>query len=487
MTPEEPVIEAIRCAIAELPVGEQVVVAFSGGVDSTALLHACAQVVSPERVQACHVHHGLQPAADAFARHCADTASQLGVRFALRHLTGKPARGESIEAWAREHRYEALSTFARELNAAAVLTAHHVDDQAETLLIAMARGSGLDGLSGIHADSDRGGIRVLRPLLGLSRQQLADHCARHALQAVYDPMNDDLALLRSALRAKVMPVLYEVVPGFAAHAARSAGLIAEAAQLAYEVAQADLAQAQEKRGVLHAAAIAHLSRARQANALRQWLRESGAPMPSQARLRALLTQAFESQSTHALWRHAGWSVVRYRDRLQVVSPQSPVRPDLAAPQPVLLRWAGESCWRLTEWGLAIRIGPAAGAEADAFLIDREALLQGPMEVCAAGARTRVRPAPRASSREVRKRWQELGIAPWLRAWLPEVRVAGQALGVVALGAAAMGPGKRIESVALQPAGADRKPSPDADHEQMALSVQLLSAEDPRSGWVLPYN
>jgi tRNA(Ile)-lysidine synthase len=351
----------------------------------------------------------------------------------------------------------------------------------------MARGSGPDGLSGIHADGDRGGVRVLRPLLAMSRQQLNGYCARQGLRAVHDPMNTDFTLLRSALRAKVMPVLLEVVPGFAAHAARSAGLMAEAAQLAAEVAQADLALAQKEGGVLHAAALAPLSRARQANALRQWLRTSGAPVPSQARLNALLSQTFYSHSAHALWRHAGWSVVRYRERLQMVSPHALVRPDMAAPQPVLAQWGGESVWRVPEWGLAIRIGPAAGAEADAFLIDREALEQGPMEVCAAGARTRVRPAPRASSREVRKRWQELGIAPWLRAWLPEVRVAGQSLGVVALGAAATGSGERVESAALPPAEAGERPAADTGHRQMALSARLQSPQDPRAAWVLPYN
>ena len=378
-----------------------------------------------------------------------------------------------IEAWAREHRYRALVDSAREAQAAAVLTAHHADDQAETLLIGLARGSGLDGLSGIQAAGERDGIRVLRPLLAVSRTHLAAYCTRWGLRAVHDPMNDDLTLLRSALRAKVMPILSEVAPGFVAQAARSAGLIADAANLALEVAQSDLANAVQAGGELHLTALAPRSRARQANALRHWLRLCGAPVPSQARLAALCAQAFDSRSAHALWRHAGWSVVRYRNWLQALSPLVFVRPDQPAPDPWTAAWSGEPAVDVPGWALSVQILPASLAQPDAWFIERTALEEGPIVVRAAGARTRVRPTPKASSREVRKRWQERGVPPWLRAWLPEVRVGERTLGVVALGGAASAPG-------MAAAGA----TADAC---MAVSVRLLNAQDPRARWVLPYN
>jgi len=471
MTPEDPVVQAVRDALAELPPGAALVVATSGGADSTALLHACNQVWPAERLIACHVHHGLQAAADAFAEHCAAAAKRLGVRDDLRRLSGQPARGESVEAWARDHRYGALVACAHQSGAAAVLTAHHADDQAETLLIGLSRGSGPDGLSGMQGDTHREGVRLIRPFLSLSRVSLADYCARHALGVIHDPMNDDPTLLRSALRARVMPALIEVAPAFAANAARSAALIAEAAELADELAQIDLASARAgARGVLRASALAGLSRARQANAIRHWLRQCGAPVPSQARLSALLDQVFASQSPHALWLHAGWCVVRYRDRLQALSPQSRLRPDRPSPDLWCGHWAGEPMLAAREWGLELRIAsaPAAGS---VFLVDRALLEQGPIVLRAASARLRVRPGPRARSREVRKRWQELGVPPWLRGWLPEVLVGGVSVGVAGLGEV-----DRPAGQSAQEAGSI-----------VAISVHAAAADDPRAGWVLPYN
>lgn len=470
MTPQDPVVQAVRDALAALPSGATLVVATSGGADSTALLHACAQVWPHEQLVACHVHHGLQPAADAFAEHCAAAARQLGVRNDLRRLTGRPARGESVEAWARDHRYRSLVACANQFGAAAVLTAHHADDQAETLLIGLARGSGPDGLSGMQPDTHREGVRLIRPLLPLSRASLADYCARHALGVIQDPMNDDPTLLRSALRARVMPALVEVAPAFVANAARSASLIAEAAELADELAQIDLVSARHAGGRLMASALAGLPRARQANAVRHWLRRCGAPVPSQARLSALLDQVFASQSPHALWLHAGWCVVRYRDRLQALSPEAWLRPDRPSPDRWSGQWAGQSMLDVQQWGLQLSIGsvPAAGS---AFLVDRALLEQAPIELRAASARLRVRPAPRARSREVRKRWQELGVPPWLRSWLPELLVGGMSVGVAGLGEVDLPAGQSVGK-----AGSN-----------VAISVRVAAVEDPRSDWLLSYN
>ncbi len=469
MTSDDPVVQAVCQALAALPADARLVVAASGGADSTALLHACAAAIPPEWLISCHVHHGLQAAADEFAAHCASAAHRLGVPFDLRRLDGRPARGESVEAWAREHRYRALNACARDAGAVAVLTAHHADDQAETLLIGLARGSGPDGLSGMRPAIDRGGIRLIRPFLSLSRMSLRDYCMRHGLAVISDPMNDDPARLRSALRAQVMPTLVGMAPAFAANAARSAGLIAEAAELAREWAQIDLAEAVDAGGVLRLSALKTLSRARQANAVRHWLRERGAPVPSQARLSALLVQVFDSTSAYALLRHAGWCVVRYRDRLQALSPQAVLRPDRPAPGEWEGRWAGESVLGVAQWGLELCVSQLKDADAG-LMVDRALLERGPIVLCAPSARLRVRPAAKSRSREVRKRWQELGVPPWLRGWLPEVRVGEVTLGVAGLGAAA-------DCMALGACGAPAI---------VRLSVRVSAADDPRRLWVIAY-
>jgi tRNA(Ile)-lysidine synthase len=464
-------------------------VAVSGGADSTALLHACAAVVPAARLVACHVHHGLQAAADGFADHCAVLAHTLGVRFDLQRIEARPGRGESVEAWAREHRYRVLAACAQATGALAVLTAHHADDQAETLLIGLSRGSGPEGLSGMRAASDRNGVRLMRPFLALSRACLRGYCARHALAVVDDPMNDDPTLLRSALRRQVMPALVSVAPGFVANAARSAGLLAEAAELAREWAQVDLARAVDAVGGLRLSALATLSRARKANALRQWLRERGAPVPSQARLAALLEQAFGSVSAHALWGHAGWCVVRYRDSLQALSPQALWRPDRPGPADWQGCWSGEQVVRVPKWGLEMRVSSAAHVGAG-FVVDRALLARGPVVLRAPSARLRVRPGPKSRSREVRKRWQELGVPPWLRGWLPELRVGEVTLGVVGLGAAAAHAAPVMAAFAepCEP-GVLESPPPvaNAEADVVTLSLHLTTPEDPRGSWVMPYN
>jgi len=469
MAPDDPVVQAIRQSLAALPAEARLVVAVSGGADSTALLHACSRVFPARQLMACHVHHGLQAAADEFAQHCARAARELDVPFDLRRLDGQPARGESVEAWAREHRYRALSACAQEAGAVAVLTAHHADDQAETLLIGLARGSGPDGLSGMRPDIDRDGVRLMRPFLALARESLRNYCVQHGLAVISDPMNDDAALLRVALRARVMPALAGVAPAFVANVARSAGLIAEAAELAREWAALDLARALEAGGVLRLSALEALSRARQANAVRHWLRGQGAPLPSQARLAALLLQAFESDSPHALWRHADWCVVRYRDRLQAFPPEAWLRPDRPGPQAWQGQWAGEPVLAVPQWRLELCVS-RAGDAATGFVVDEARLLRDPIELRAPPARLRVRPGVRSHSREVRKRWQELGVPPWLRGWLPEVRVGGVTVGVAALGAAA-------EAAALGEAGAN----------VLTLSVRVQAPQDPRRSWVMHYN
>lgn len=307
---------------------------------------------------------------------------------------------------------------------------------------------------------------MVRPLLNVRRAALQASAKRWSLSVIDDPMNEDPAFLRSSLRTRVMPVLAAVAPSFVSGAARSAGLLAEAAQLLAELGRDDLAAASEGAAVLRLEPLASLSRARQANALRHWLAAQGAPMPSQARLAVLLEQSFDSQSAHALWRHAAWWVVRYRDRLRVIGPDAWLKPD-RVPGEARFEWAGASPIEAAEWGLVIQIEPSTPSATD-FDIDRAQLESGGIVLREAPAGLRIRPGPRAHSRTLRKRWQEAGVPPWLRAWLPEVSVGDRVLGVPGLGLA------------------------DAETAQAAsgrvrFGVRLRDPEDPRSSWVLPYN
>jgi len=192
------------------PPGSALVVAVSGGPDSTCLLHALARVrrlLRIRRLVACHVDHGLRADSSLDAAYARRQAERLRIPFALRVLQGTPAKGESVEAWARVARYEALAELREEEGAAAVATGHTVDDQAETVLIALVRGGGLEALGGMRPARDG----IVRPLLDVTAEQTRAFCRSLGLRPRMDPMNEDPAFLRAAIRARGLPALEAAV------------------------------------------------------------------------------------------------------------------------------------------------------------------------------------------------------------------------------------------------------------------------------------
>ncbi|MCH8855753.1 MAG: tRNA lysidine(34) synthetase TilS, partial [Proteobacteria bacterium] len=153
--------------------GDGVAVAFSGGLDSTVLLHAAVRAAAGQQwIIALHVHHGLHPLADDWLAHCERTAMALGARFACARLHGAPARGDSVEAWAREGRHRALHDMASAAGVDLLMLAHHRQDQAETFLLQALRGAGVAGLSGMPKLQWRDGLCWARPWLDLPRDAI---------------------------------------------------------------------------------------------------------------------------------------------------------------------------------------------------------------------------------------------------------------------------------------------------------------------------
>lgn len=252
-------------------------VAFSGGLDSTVLLHLLADYVSAHPappLRAVHVHHGLQAAADAWPAHCQAVCDALGVELDV--IRVQVAHGASLEQAARDARYGAFSQLL--VPGAVLFTGQHRDDQAETLLFRLLRGAGLRGLAAMPAARALGQGSLVRPLLGVPRQQLHDHANAHGLAWVDDPSNADTAFARNYLRGEVFPLLQARWPQAAANLARSAGHLGEALGLLEELAETDLAAACGKTPLpwltldtLDLAVLAALSPARQRNALQHWL------------------------------------------------------------------------------------------------------------------------------------------------------------------------------------------------------------------------
>lgn len=281
--------ERFDTAIAAFEPRLPVAVALSGGADSTALLIACTRRW-PTGVVALHVHHGLQAAADDFARHCASLCAELGVRLRSTAVDARHAPGESPEAAARRARYAALARLAggdAAMPALEVALAHHADDQVETLLIALSRGAGLPGLSAMPRRMERHGVVFHRPLLDVPGAVLRDWLLARRHGWIDDPSNRDERFVRNRIRSRLMAPLADAFPHFRAAFARSAAHAAQAQRLLAELACSDLGSIGEPPTI---AGLQRLSRDRQGNVLRYWLAERHRCGPSTAQLEALLDQ-----------------------------------------------------------------------------------------------------------------------------------------------------------------------------------------------------
>lgn len=279
-------------ALAGLQLPLPLAVAYSGGADSTVLLLAAAERW-PGQVQAIHVHHGLQDAADGFEQHCRATCEALGVPLQVRRVSAGHAPGESPEDAARQARYGALARAARDAGLQAVLLGQHADDQVETLLLALSRGAGLPGLAGMAPVFQRDGVLFVRPLLALGAAAIREWIAEAGVPVVEDPTNADIAFTRNRIRHLLLPALAEAFPQYRETFGRSTRHVAQAQELLETVAVEDLARMGGDPAIT---ALQQLPRARQGNVLRHWLRAAHATAASAAQLEELLEQVADCKT-----------------------------------------------------------------------------------------------------------------------------------------------------------------------------------------------
>lgn len=305
---------------------QAVAVATSGGRDSTALLHATvhqARALGLE-VVALHVHHGLMPEADAWLEHVRRQARRLGAGFASERLQGGPARGDSVEAWARRERYLALARLARGAGCNLVLLAQHRRDQAETFLIQALRGGGAAGLAAMPPLAHRDGITWARPWLGCSREAIDAYLRRHRLSFVEDASNADLRFARARLRA-LWPALHAAFPDAETTLARAAERAAADAAVVAEAAESDLRSLLAEGNALPVKAWSALSEARRASVLRLWLNGVISPPVPETLVRRLLDEL--PGCTDARWHAGERDVVLRRGHLapEAAAPRRPAR------------------------------------------------------------------------------------------------------------------------------------------------------------------
>src|SRR5688572_31045217 len=389
-------------------------VALSGGLDSSVLLHAMAEVARARsiRLRALHVDHGLQTESAAWAESCRAVCDSAGMPLQVVSLGLELPRGASVEAAAREARYAAL---AGELSAGErLLTAHHRDDQLETVLIQLLRGAGVAGLAAMPARARLGHGWQLRPLLDVDRAELRAYAVRHGLAWHDDPMNEALRFDRGYLRARVLPAIRERWPSAAATVARSSAHLSEALRLLDGLAAADAAGLLDEWR-LSLDGLSRLPRDRQLNVLRWWLRQRGLRPPAAAQLGTVLPDFFSARADRAprlVW-PAG-EIRRYRGRLYADRPL-PARPRAVA--------RGET----SSFDLGAGLGSFQLVEsADGGL--RAPLPDAPALRFRVGGET-LKPHPGRPRKRLKDLCQEAGVVPWMRDRLPLVYV-GERLAAV---------------------------------------------------------
>ncbi len=315
-----------------------IAIAYSGGLDSTALLHLAQEHAQKHQIalHALHIHHGISRNADAWLEHCERTCAQLGIAFEARRVTLDLDDKEGTEAAARKARYGALGALCHEHGVKLLLSAHHQDDQAETVLLQLLRGSGAAGLSGMEGANvapellGYPDLVMARPLLSVSRRQLASYVAAHQLQHVEDESNSDPRYARNALRLQVMPALEHAFPGFQERFARSAQHAQATQRLLDELGELDLAHCLDGDGV-DISKLRLLSRDRSYNLVRHWFATRSLRMPSTAWLSQMLTQLLTARpDAQLLVSHPECDVRRYRDRL-FLKPRLARLPGMADP------------------------------------------------------------------------------------------------------------------------------------------------------------
>jgi len=262
-------------------VDKPVLVGFSGGLDSTVLLHLLANdpARNGDHLRALHVHHGLQPAADDWAQHCQRIGQQWGVPVDIAHVQVR-VKGQGVEAAARQARYHAFAQHLLPGHWLAV--AHHVDDQAETFLLRALRGSGIDGLAAMRPLRSLGNGQLWRPLLNIPRAQLQRYAQQHNLHWIEDPSNKDPAFERNFLRHQILPLLAQRWPHAARNFARSADLLAQSARLLSRHDSQALHHCLHADSSVSVSALQHYSAEQQARLLRRWIEQRQLPaLPAQ--------------------------------------------------------------------------------------------------------------------------------------------------------------------------------------------------------------
>lgn len=410
----------------------RIVVGFSGGRDSVALLHAltllAAKRTNPiEAIWAVHIHHALSPNANRWARFCRQMAESLNVPFKVIHVMVK-TKGDGVEAAARKARYDALMRAAKSFDANMVMTAHHEDDRLETFLIQWMRGAGVDGLATFPMVRKEQGIELVRPWFNVPRAALERFLMLKEIPWVDDESNDDVSLLRNAIRHNVLPAMDEARLGFRQAAARSVELVAETSELLREVAREDLEKVLVTPQALSIAKLMSLSVSRQALVLRAWIETFGVLAPSKAKLDEALRQARETHQDTKLTFHLGNYEMKRHGANLVMRKAQTIKKDTTRFE--TLAWKGEGEYPIASWSGVLKFTLCAEGEEG---IPEEVLATSALEVRPRQGGETLKIHRKRPRKHLKYWYQELQIAEFDRQDLPLLWCADELMFAAGLG------------------------------------------------------
>lgn len=423
----------IANAVQAIPSASAYWVALSGGLDSTVLLHALVQSLPKASIKALHVHHGLSANADRWQQHCQTLCDQLGVS-----LTSVPVqvenRGKGLEDAARRARYAVFEQYLQ--SGECLLTAHHGDDQVETLLLRLMRGSGPGGLGGMRPSRTLGRGGLHRPLLGLTRDQLEAYARHWQLRWVEDESNGDVRFDRNYLRHQVLPPLRQRWPELVSAWGQSARLCRESEQLLAELAGEDLERTvrlevshRPRLGpVLDLAALRALSDARRHNLLRYWVASQGEALPGRellAQIDAQLMLGRADARAQVGW--SGLSLQGFQGGLYLLRQKWLNNEGVGASESLYWDVSREAALALPDGGQLMRERAEAKPGSSLLRQDLPAL-----ELRWRQGGERAHPAQRRHSQRLKKLLLAYGLEPWWRDRVPLLYVGDELVAVADL-------------------------------------------------------
>lgn len=412
---------SLLAQLMQLPVPQRYCVAYSGGVDSHVLLHALVQIreaLPCPNVSAVHINHGIHPDAEQWARHCEIVCRELGVPCETINIKVQRQARYSLEAMARDARYDAFARLSRADDM--LLLAQHQDDQAETVLLQLLRGSGVKGLAGMPVCTPFAQGWMARPLLAFGREAFLQYAITRQLPWIEDPSNLDTAFDRNFLRHAVLPILRQRWPTLDATLTRVARHQADAADLLDVLAQQDLIPlATPEPAVLRIDPLMRLQPTRQRNVLRYWLhRICALPLPGTTQLQRILDEVLPAaEDATPLVHWPGAEVRRYRDTLHAMPPLPVLAGDWQQ------HWDLQNSLHLpTGDSLQVQQGEGVGL--------RKLALEHGVSIRYRRGGERCRFSGREHHHELKKLLQDWGVPPWQRDRIPLIYIGDQLAQVV---------------------------------------------------------